>query len=221
MATMCQITNKSYTRTGFAGLVDMIEHHPDVAFGHLGTPRLILRRFVPNDLAAFVEYRCDPEVARYQSWDAPFSVESGERFLAELATAHPGTPGEWFQFAVCRRVDGVLIGDCAACSTAHDPRLVEIGFTFARAHQRRGYATEAVGHLLQYLFTAQHERPPAHRVSASCDVRNVRSAGLLERLGMRREAHHVESAWYGGEWTSEYTYAQLRREWFTQRSAAP
>jgi len=30
---------------------------------------------------------------------------------------------------------------------------------------------------------------------------------------MRREAHLVESAWYAGEWTSEYTYAVLHRDW--------
>jgi len=33
------------------------------------TERLSLRPFRVDDLAAFVAYRSDPEVARYQSWD--------------------------------------------------------------------------------------------------------------------------------------------------------
>jgi RimJ/RimL family protein N-acetyltransferase len=43
----------------------------DAAFTALTTQRLVLRRFGPEDLDAFVAYRSDPEVARYQSWEAP------------------------------------------------------------------------------------------------------------------------------------------------------
>jgi hypothetical protein len=39
-------------------------------------------------------------VARYQSWDTPYSPEEGERFVRQMMTQHPDAPGEWFQFAV-------------------------------------------------------------------------------------------------------------------------
>ena len=52
-----------------------------------------------------------------------------------------------------------------------------------------------------------------HRICADCDVRNVRSVALLERVGMRREAHHRQSAWWKGEWTDEYVYAILAEAW--------
>ncbi len=145
------------------------------------------------------------------------ATHSGEQLISALATTHPGTPGQWFQFAVSLRGDDQLIGDCTARPDLHDPRLVELGFTFATAHQGRGYATEAVRRLLDSLFTAMPQRAPTHRVSTTCDVRNVRSAKLLDRVGMRREGHHVQCAWYGREWTSEYSYALLRREWVDQQ----
>ena len=44
----------------------------DAAFTALTTQRLVLRRFRPEDLDAFVAYRSDPETARYQSWEAPY-----------------------------------------------------------------------------------------------------------------------------------------------------
>lgn len=44
-------------------------------------------------------------------------------------------------------------------------------------------------------------------MTAGCDVRNTRSVALLARVGMRREAHFVESEWFKGEWISEYRYA--------------
>ena len=52
-----------------------------------------------------------------------------------------------------------------------------------------------------------------HRVIARLEARNEASAAVCERLGMRREAHHVENEWIKGEWQSELIYALLEREW--------
>ncbi|HEY6710250.1 MAG TPA: hypothetical protein VJB61_21985 [Actinomycetota bacterium] len=40
---------------------------------------------------------------------------------------------------------------------------------------------------------------------------------MLERVGMRREGHTLESTWSKGEWTSDLHYAVLAREWRTGR----
>jgi aminoglycoside 6'-N-acetyltransferase len=57
-----------------------------------------------------------------------------------------------------------------------------------------------------------------HCVTADCDVRNSRVVALFDRLRMRREAHHVQSSWWKGEWVDEYVYALLAREWLEGRS---
>ncbi|MGH3908675.1 MAG: GNAT family N-acetyltransferase [Pseudonocardiaceae bacterium] len=194
---------------------------PDDIFCRLLTPRLEIRRFTPDDARPFAAYRSDPCVARYQGWDTPYPLSSARQFIEALGDSHPGTPGQWFQFAVARRDDGALAGDCAARPRADDPRVVEIGFSLARGHQGRGYATEAVRQLLDYLFEDERGVRPVHRVTAGCDVRNTRSAALLERVGMRREGHLVESEWFKGEWTSEYRYALLRREWVQRQQLRP
>ena len=181
----------------------------DAAFAALTSERLVLRRFQPDDLDAFVAYRSDPEIARYQSWEAPYPPSQARQFLQELATIHPDTPGEWFQFAVALRTTDQLIGDCAAHVPADDPRQAEIGFTLAPEHHGHGYATEAVRRLLHYLLIERGK----HRVSATCDDRNTRSAALLERVGMRREGHLLQSTWSKGEWTNDLLYAVLHHEW--------
>jgi aminoglycoside 6'-N-acetyltransferase len=185
---------------------------PDVSFTELPGRRVLVRRFRPEDVAEFVAYRSDAEVARYQSWDAPYPPEQGERFVAQMMTAHPDTPGEWFQFAVALRATGQLIGDCAAMTRADDPGQCEIGFTIAPRYQGRGYATEAVRLLVGYLFVRGK-----HRVTACCDARNAASAAVLERLAMRREGHLRQSTWAKGEWTDDLLYALLREEWQTGR----
>jgi RimJ/RimL family protein N-acetyltransferase len=182
---------------------------PDESFTELAGERVLLRRFQPDDVAEFVAYRSCAEVARFQSWDAPYPRDEGERFVRQLMTEHPDTAGEWFQFAVALRATGQLIGDCAAIPQAGDPRQCEIGFTIAPAHQGRGYATEAARLLVGYLFG----RRAKHRITASCDARNTASAAVLERLGMRREGHLRESTWAKGEWTDDLLYGLLRSEW--------
>lgn len=175
----------------------------------LETARLVLRPFQVDDLEAFVAYRSDPENARYQGWEAPFSREAGIRFIQEMMYQPLGEPGSWYQVAIERKVDGRLIGDCALHFLDNAPNQVEIGFTLDRAAQGQGYGVEAVTRVLSYLF----DDLDFHRVIAICDVNNVRSARLLERVGMRREGHFIENFWLKGAWTSEYHYAILQREW--------
>jgi RimJ/RimL family protein N-acetyltransferase len=185
----------------------------DAAFTALTSTRLVLRRFRSEDLDAFVAYRSDPTIARYQNWEAPYPPSQARQLLQKLQAIHPDTPGEWFQFAVALRRTDQLIGDCAAHIRADDPRQAEIGFTLAAEHQGHGYATEAVRRLLHYLLIQRGK----HRVSATCDDRNTRSAALLERVGMRCEGQLLESTWSKGEWTSDLLYGVLRREWPTGR----
>lgn len=182
---------------------------PDEGFGELAGPRVVVRRFHPDDVPKFVAYRSCEQIARYQSWDAPYPLEEGERFIREIARQHPDTPGDWFQFAVALRSTGQLIGDCAAMPHADDPRQCDIGFTLSTEHQGHGYATEAVRLLLYYLFTNRGK----HRITAYCDPRNGASVALLDRLGMRREGHLRESTWAKGEWTDDLVYALLTDEW--------
>jgi len=175
----------------------------------LHAERVLLRPFRQADLDTFIAYRSDPNVARYQGWDAPYSRSRGLSFIAEMRRTRPGTPGRWYQLAIERQSDQQMIGDCGFCILEKDGQQAEIGFTLARSHHGEGYATEAVTRLLAYLFDELH----LHRVVANCDVENVPSARLLERLGMRREAHFIENVWFKRRWGSEYWYALLRREW--------
>jgi RimJ/RimL family protein N-acetyltransferase len=171
----------------------------------LETKRLIIRRLRDSDVGSFLAYRNDPEVARYQSWESCTEQETID--LVRDAT-QPGTPGEWVQFAVGLKRTSPLIGDCAL-KTEADGRQAEIGFTFSRAYQGRGFASEAVTRLLDYAFCELN----LHRVYAITDQENAPSVALLERLGMRREGAFVENAWFKGRWSSEYLYAVLGDEW--------
>jgi RimJ/RimL family protein N-acetyltransferase len=67
---------------------------PDEVFTELAGERVLLRRFQTADVAEFVAYRSCAEVARFQSWDAPYSRDEGERAIRQMMTEHPDTAGE-------------------------------------------------------------------------------------------------------------------------------
>jgi aminoglycoside 6'-N-acetyltransferase len=171
------------------------------------TERLVLRPMAIGDAAALAAYRSDPTQARYQSWETPYPVDSAAALIAEMREVRFGQPGAWLQIAI--DAAGRLVGDIAVLVDADDARQAQVGFTLAAHAQGRGFATEALRAVASLLFT-EHG---VHRITAHCDSRNVRSAALLERVGMRREAHHRKSAWWSHEWTDEYVYAILAEEW--------
>ncbi|AEV86221.1 GCN5 family acetyltransferase [Actinoplanes sp. SE50] len=181
----------------------------------LATERLILRRFRAADAAAFAEYRSDPDVARYQSWDAPFPLNKADVAVRNFAASSPDQPG-WFQYAIEHTSERVLIGDVAV--RLHDNlRQAEIGFTLATAYQKMGYATEAVSAVLDRLFRLQG----LHRVMGECDARNVASAALMERLGFTREGLLRQQTFIKGEWTDDLLYGILAPEWLARESVVP
>lgn len=88
-------------------------------------------------------------------------------------------------------------------------RQVELGITFETAHQRKGYAQEALAHVVKLLFSEFYK----HRITALVDEQNKPAQYLLEKQGFRCEAYYCENAFFKGEWGSERAYALLAREW--------
>jgi RimJ/RimL family protein N-acetyltransferase len=108
---------------------------------------------------------------------------------------------------------GTVVGDVGLCWSSEVHRQAEIGYSFHPDHRGHGYATEAAAALVALAFTDLG----VHRVAGRLDARNTASARLLERLGMRREAHLVENEWVKGEWSDEVVYAVLDTEWADRR----
>jgi RimJ/RimL family protein N-acetyltransferase len=178
----------------------------------LNTARLVLRPFGQRDLAPFTAYRNEPEVARYQSWSS-YSAQEADAFLAQQDGLVFDTPDSWFQVAVERREDGVLVGDVAV-HFFDEGQQAELGVTFDLAGQRCGYAQEALAALIELLFS----RFGKHRLVATVDVLNLRAQRLFDALGFRREGHYRENIFFKGAWGDEYSYALLEHEW---KRAAP
>ena len=109
---------------------------------------------------------------------------------------------------------GETIGSCELEFTDKDP--AELAWELHRNYWRKGYGTE-IGHtLLKLGFDLLGIR----RIIADCNTLNKGSYGIMEKMGMRREAHFVK--YYRGnsalnnEWCDKYLYAILQEEYFTK-----
>ncbi len=119
---------------------------------HFETPRLIIRNFRDSDLEPLLACRNDPEVAIYQGWKLPYPRESGLELIANTKDKEAVHQGEGLQLAVQLKDTAETIGDLGLFVFRHDARQARIGFTIARGHWRRGFATEASTRLLGVSF---------------------------------------------------------------------
>jgi RimJ/RimL family protein N-acetyltransferase len=175
----------------------------------LETSRLTLRPFVEEDFEAVYAMRSDPEVARYL-YQGPLSEEeTRSRLERNMALSAWAAEGDWLSAAAVERATGLTVGDVAFHWVSERDKTAEVGFVFDPRQQGKGFATEAARALIAWAF----DEAGFHRVIGRTEARNSASARVLEKLGMRLEAHFVENEWVKDEWQSELVYAVLDREW--------
>lgn len=183
----------------------------------LFTKRLEIRPLTSAERDAFVAYRRDPAIALYQTWTPSFSVEDADALIAAQPAAGLPEAGGWVQLAlVASSAAGghVLVGDVAIGVDAVQPQTYELGVTIAAEHHGAGYATEALGRVIDWLMI-EHG---AHRIVMQGDARNGAVLRLCERLQLRHEGSILDGDWFKGEWTTLERFALLRREWEARRS---
>jgi [ribosomal protein S5]-alanine N-acetyltransferase len=171
------------------------------------TERLRLREFRAADEADVHAYGSDPEVARYMDWgpnDAATTAEVMQRWAMTQAV----WPRDDVNLAVEHVDEGRVIGSIRLGIRDRANRTADFGHSYHRGYWGQGYAAEAA----RALFAVGFGQLGLHRIWATADVRNIGSWRLLEKLGMRREAHFRRDVLVKGEWRDSYLYAILADE---------
>ena len=177
-----------------------LAHMPDYP---IVTERLRLRPFTRGDVDAVLSYRQRPDVAEFL-FDTAMNHEMVTEAVQQLYDE-----GDKIILAVERIEDNELIGEVSLILRSLESEQGEIGYIFHPDVHGRGYATESAKALLAFGF----DEYGMHRIMARCDARNGASYRVMERLGMRREAHFREHMLVKGRWDEELIYAMLVSEW--------
>lgn len=174
----------------------------------LRTERLLLRPYTMGDLEFFADLQSRPDVTRYLYLDVMDRQAAREALSRKVTRTGLARAGDALTLLMIDG-DGRPVGDVMLMWVSEEHRSGEIGYTVHPGHAGNGYATEGSRLMLRLGF----EELGLHRVVGRLDARNAASARVLERLGMRREAHFRQNEWVKGEWTDEAVYALLDEEW--------
>ena len=111
---------------------------------------------------------------------------------------------------IIEKKDGSKVGLICHFTLTHPVgKMLEIGYSLVPSERGKGYGTEAVGIMVDFLFLSKS----IERVQACTDARNVASQRVLEKAGFKREGTMRKYLFIRGEWRDAYLYSILREEW--------
>lgn len=175
----------------------------------LESGRLLYRKFKDEDFPTVFDWLGNAENMRYRRGE-PRSEAETRNYLAWAITNANADECSNFEFAVVTQADKILIGAATLMNLSTEP---EIGWTLHRNFWRQGYGTEIGKTMLELGFNHLNLR----RIIAGCNARNRASYRIMEKIGMRREAHFVKAQQGNSllhyEWCDRFQYAILRDEW--------
>jgi len=150
-----------------------------------------------EDLPLLAEWRNNLDfIGQYQSISQE-TIKDLEKQYSELADE------KWF---FIEKKDGTRIG-----TISHKPvfKIQEIGSALLPSERGKGYCSEAVRIMVDYLFLSKD----IVRVQAHIDARNMASQRVLENVGFKKEGTFRKEYFVRGEWRDSCTFSILREEW--------
>ncbi len=185
----------------------------------ISTLRLRLRPLGLEDTEELLAYRGRADVCRYLPFEPMDEQDLASRLGGDLGRREITAEGQALTLGAELATSGRLVGDVTLFFHSARHAAGEIGYVVHPDMAGQGYATEACTAVLNLAFD-KFGGLGLHRVVARMDARNIPSARLASRLGMRREAHHRSSEMFKGEWADVLIYALLDHEWHARRASA-
>ena len=161
---------------------------------HKGTMQLLTRRLIlrPARLsdaqAMYENWAKDPEVTTFLTWQPHASAEVSRSILESWVDAYGRS--DYYQWMIVLKEGDEPIGSISVVSINETVSSAEIGYCIGKHWWHRGYTSEALGAVMDYLF----DEVGVNRIEARHDVRNPNSGGVMRKCGMKFEGTHRQGA---------------------------
>lgn len=143
------------------------------------TDRLCIRPYLRGDLASLVRFFNNPRVTRYTDLPDGQTREETAAFLGMILASY-ATKEPIYAFAVALREGGEVVGSCGF-APVDGGDAVQIYYAFFPEHWGQGYATEAAGKMIEYIFSLGRW----DIIVVDSSPENPASGRVAERLGMQ------------------------------------
>ncbi|MBY0353240.1 GNAT family N-acetyltransferase [Candidatus Babeliales bacterium] len=153
------------------------------------TPRLLLRKPCIEDSAAVnagVEESFN-ELNQFMPWARQRQTLAETKLFIEQAITNwivQKSEEPWFPIFMFDRTSQEFIGTTGYHHIEWESMCLQIGYWIRTSKSGQGFMTEAVNALTRYAF----EELGMRRVAITCDIKNIRSQKVAERLGFTHEA---------------------------------
>lgn len=134
-----------------------------------------------------------------------YSVESANEFINRSLKAF----AEEGRFETVILFDDKIIGAMGFHDLDKVNRSAHVGYWITASYEGKGIVTRCCRALIAYLFDTME----LNRVQINCNVENVRSRAVPERLGFKLEGIHRQVEFLNDRFGDWAIYAMLREEW--------
>ena len=177
------------------------------SFPTLETPRLSLRKILPEDEEDMYEYSKDPETSKFLLWEPHNSRDFTRGHLKYLQVQYQ--KAAFFDWALVLKETGKMIGTCGFTEIYEREKRAEIGYVIAPAFHRQGYAPEALRRVMEYGFDTLGLLSLSGRLMED----NKASEKVLTRLGFQPDKSKKESIYKRGKKQRILTYTLTKEEY--------
>jgi [ribosomal protein S5]-alanine N-acetyltransferase len=184
-------------------LLDILAYLPTIE-----TERLLLRKITLNDANDMFEYTSDPQVSEFTTWSTHSSIEDSKYFLKTLVKMYKRR--ELVDWGIVHKAEKKFIGTCGFVEWRMTHSRAEIGYALSRRYWGEGYMSEAVSAVIDFGFREMQ----LNKILARCEVNNIASARVMEKVGMKLEGILRQQLFVKGRYWDLKAYSILREEFF-------
>ena len=180
-------------------VIEAIEEFVPHGTAELWTEHLVLRRYRPDDAEQLYEYLGkDPAMYKYSGWNPYATLDMAKETVQRFIESYDDENS--YSWVIDANGDDVVAGTIGAYD--YENGRIEVGFSIVPGWQGRGYATEALKKVLEYL--TENEGIPC--VTAWCSAENIASKKVLEKTGMNLVRTETQGLIVGGKTYDKLIY---------------
>jgi RimJ/RimL family protein N-acetyltransferase len=178
------------------------------------TERLLLAWPTPEQIDGYYDAIVGTTIFDTILWDGPADAQALHDWWAQNVSCSPMDLHLSLSLAVIERASGRYIGGVGLRPVGNDPQIIDIGYALAVDSHGKGYATEAVGALVDEVFSARG----AERIFGKVFVGNGGSRRVMEKLGFVHEGTLRRCVCKRGVWIDEWMLAITRPDWEVRKA---
>ncbi|RPI14598.1 MAG: N-acetyltransferase [Ignavibacteriae bacterium] len=186
------------------------ELKPDELFKNLPileTERIRLRPLSIRDASQVFEYACEPEVARFVTWEHHRSLSDSMHFLRLITQQYKNNiPSPW---GIVYKEENKLIGTGGYHLWQKEHARAEFGYAISANYWNKGLMTEVLKEMIRFGFNVME----LNRIEAKCYPENIASEKVMLKCGLKFEGISRECVFIKGKFRDLKQFSILKSEY--------